>query len=64
MQTLADLERSPLVGSVFESFVASEIIKAQVSRGGSPELFYFRDQQGLEVDLLVPLPGGGSVCLR
>jgi uncharacterized protein len=58
MQTLADLERSPLVGSVFESFVASEIIKAQVSRGGSPELFYFRDQQGLEVDLLVPLPRG------
>lgn len=58
LQTLADLERSPLVGSVFEAFVASEIIKSQVGHGRSPELFYFRDQQGLEVDFVVPLPRG------
>lgn len=53
-----DLERSPLIGSVFEAFVASEVVKAQVGRGGTPELFYFRDQQGLEVDFLLPLSKG------
>jgi uncharacterized protein len=58
MTKLSDLERSPLIGSVFEAFVAAEIVKAQVGRGGKPELYYFRDQQGLEVDFLVPLRGG------
>jgi hypothetical protein len=53
-----DLEHSPLVGSIFEAFVASELIKSQTGRGQAPELFYFRDQQGLEVDFLVPLSQG------
>ena len=50
------LERSPFLGPIFEGFVASEIVKAQVNGGGRKELYYFRDQQGLEVDFLVPRP--------
>lgn len=49
-----DLERSPFLGPVFEGFVASEIVKAQLGAGRRRELYYFRDQQGLEVDLVVP----------
>jgi hypothetical protein len=39
---------------VFETFVASEIVKRQISLGRSKELYYFRDQQGLEVDFVLP----------
>jgi len=56
IQTQAELERSPFLGSIFEGFVAAEILKSQINRGQRKELYYFRDQQGLEVDFLVPQP--------
>jgi len=56
IQTQAELERSPFLGSIFEGFVAAEILKSQVNRGQRKELYYFRDQQGLEVDFLAPQP--------
>jgi predicted AAA+ superfamily ATPase len=40
---------------LFEGLVASEILKSQVKHGPSRELYYFRDQQGLEVDFLLPV---------
>jgi predicted AAA+ superfamily ATPase len=56
IQSQAELERSPFMGSIFEGFVAAEILKSQVNRGQRKELYYFRDQQGLEIDFLVPQP--------
>jgi hypothetical protein len=55
----ADLQRSPFLGQLFEGFVAAEILKSQVNRGARRELYYFRDQQGLEVDFLIPRPNAG-----
>jgi predicted AAA+ superfamily ATPase len=52
----AELERSPFLGPLFEGFVAAEILKSQADRGMRKELYYFRDQQGLEVDFLIPRP--------
>lgn len=52
----AELERSPFLGAVFEGFIAAEILKSQASQGKRKELYYFRDQQGLEVDFLIPRP--------
>ncbi len=49
------LTHSPFYGALFESFVASEIAKAQLNTGKRRELYYFRDRQGLEVDFLIPL---------
>ncbi len=49
------LARSPFRGGIFEGFVASEITKHQVNASGKRELYYFRDQQGLEVDFVWPL---------
>jgi len=49
------LNRSPFLGPLFEGFVASEVIKQQIASGRSRALYYFRDQQGLEVDFIVPL---------
>ncbi len=62
IESRAELARSPFLGALFEGLIASEICKAQVNRGRRPELYYFRDQQGLEVDFLVPGPSG-SVAL-
>jgi len=58
IETAAELERSPFLGALFEGFIASEIAKAQVNAGRRRELYYFRDEQGLEVDFL--MPGRGS----
>lgn len=54
----AELERSPFLGPLWEGFVAAEILKSQINQGRSKELYYFRDQQGLEVDFLFPHGGG------
>ena len=54
-----ELERSPFLGPLFEGYVAAEILKSQINRGGRKELYHFRDQQGLEVDFLFPGQQGG-----
>jgi len=55
----AELEKSPFLGALFEGFIAGEIAKTQANAGRRREIYYFRDQQGLEVDFLVPGQGGG-----
>jgi uncharacterized protein len=62
IESAAELARSPFAGSLFEGFIASELVKAQVNAGKRRELYHFRDEQGLEVDFVVPRPGG-SVAL-
>jgi predicted AAA+ superfamily ATPase len=54
LESERELSRSPFVGALFEGFIASEILKDQVGTGGTRQLYYFRDQQGLEVDFVVP----------
>lgn len=61
LESLSALERSPFLGAVFEAFVAQEIVKHQIHRGHRRELYYFRDEQGLEVDFVVP--NGASLDL-
>lgn len=62
IDSAAELAKSPFLGALFEGFIAAEMIKAQTNRGQRPELYYFRDEQGLEVDFLLPRCGG-SVAL-
>jgi hypothetical protein len=57
IESETDLSRSPFLGALFEGFVASEIVKRQLNAGRRRELYYFRDQQGLEVDFVVPVRG-------
>lgn len=58
------LARSPFAGAVFESFVASEIVKTQLNRGKRREIYFFRDEQGLEVDFMVPVGSGELLLLE
>ncbi len=47
------LRHHPLRGNIFETWVASEIMKAQNNLGEKPTLFHFRDAKGLEIDLVM-----------
>ena len=59
IESQAELDRSPFLGALFEGYVAAEILKSQINQGRRKELYHFRDQQGLEVDLLFPDGHGG-----
>lgn len=62
IESAAELSKSPFLGALFEGFIGAEMIKAQTNRGLRPELYYFRDEQGLEVDFLRP-ERNGSIAL-
>jgi hypothetical protein len=47
------LRSHPLRGAVFESWVASEILKARVHRRRREGLFHLRESRGAEIDLIV-----------
>ncbi len=64
IQSEAELERSPFLGAIFEGQVATEIIKSQINAGRQRELYYFRDQQGLEVDFIAPIKGGKYMLIE
>jgi len=46
--------RDPLVGAIFENLVVVELMKQQTNRGRRPELYFYRDSNGNEVDVLIP----------
>lgn len=52
------LRHHPLRGQIFESWVASEIAKAQVNAGTPVKLHHYRDAQGQEVDIVCETPSG------
>ena len=64
IDTVAEFDKSPFRGVLFEGFVASELAKAQLNAGARRELYFFRDEQGLEVDFLVPGRGGAVRLLE
>jgi predicted AAA+ superfamily ATPase len=47
------LRAHPLRGAVFETWVASELLKAWLHRGLPPQISFFRDRKGLEVDIVL-----------
>ena len=49
----AQVARDPLLGGLFENMVVVEALKARYNAGKDPELYFFRDNRGLEVDLLL-----------
>ncbi len=52
-QTPQSLEEGNMAGAFFESFVISEIIKSWHNAGRDPSLYFYRDHEGKEIDLLI-----------
>jgi predicted AAA+ superfamily ATPase len=53
IETANQLYRDPLRGGLYENLVVLEILKSRLNRGKRPELFFYRDTHGNEVDLVI-----------
>jgi predicted AAA+ superfamily ATPase len=42
----------PLRGAIFETFIISELMKSRLNQGERPDLFFWRDSNGNEVDVI------------
>ena len=51
------LETHPLRGAVFENMIAVELLKARLNEGREPELYFWRDRSGFEIDFLIENEG-------
>jgi predicted AAA+ superfamily ATPase len=58
IRNIEHLKTHPLLGSIFENFMVSECFKRFYNLGETPPLYFWRDQTGNEVDLLIQ--GGTS----
>ena len=45
--------RDPLRGGLYENLVILEVLKAHLNAGRRPDLFFYRDTHGNEVDLII-----------
>ncbi|MFH1876606.1 MAG: ATP-binding protein [Candidatus Omnitrophota bacterium] len=59
IQNVKHIVNHPLKGSIFENFVVAELLKARMNHGKNSNLYFFRDNVGNEVDIL--LENGASV---
>lgn len=48
----AQLTQHPLRGQVFESYIIAELLKYQYNKGLPDTLYYYRDQKGMEIDVV------------
>jgi predicted AAA+ superfamily ATPase len=48
---------SPLAGALFETAVVAEFVKQKFAEGTKPELYFWKSQSGIEVDLILPEGG-------
>jgi hypothetical protein len=53
----AALERSPFIGSVWETFVLNQLTRAKIAKGSSAQIFFWRDAHGVEVDFIIEHQG-------
>ena len=53
IRSAGDLEIHSQRGAIFETFVISELVKSSYNTGTEPPLYFWRDSQGHEVDLLI-----------
>jgi predicted AAA+ superfamily ATPase len=53
IETAKEASRDPLRGALYENLVVLEVLKGRLNAGLSPSLFYYRDTNGNEVDLII-----------
>ena len=57
IESYEQLDNHPLKGAVFENLAMSELLKSRYNKGLDPNLYFYREKSGLEVDALL-LEGG------
>lgn len=51
------IETHPLRGNLFETFIIAELVKSRLNQGEKPDLFFWRDSNGNEVDVIAEKGG-------
>jgi len=52
IETPEQVSRDPLIGNLFENLVVVEALKTRLNRGMDPAIYFFRDNNGNEVDII------------
>lgn len=52
IERVEQVARDPLIGNLFENLIILEALKTRYNAGLTPNLYFFRDNQGHEIDLL------------
>ena len=55
IQESNQLTTHPLRGSIFETFVISELVKSKLNRGETPAFHFWRDSNGNEIDVIADI---------
>jgi predicted AAA+ superfamily ATPase len=56
VESLSDMQKSKYHGNIFENYIFSEVFKSYYNSGrNNPKLFFYRDSNGNEVDLVEEL---------
>jgi len=63
IRSASELRMHPLRGSIFETWVASELIKNRSHRGEQARLSFYRDRKGFEIDFLLQL-GAKTIAIE
>lgn len=58
IETPSQLEHHPLRGAVFENIAVTELIKERYNRASDPNIFFYRENSGREVDVVQENPDG------
>jgi predicted AAA+ superfamily ATPase len=53
IRTTEHIATHPLRGAIFENFVIAELVKSSFNKGERPQLYFWRDSNGNEVDVIV-----------
>jgi len=53
IHTEEQASRDPLRGNLYENLVIADIVKGALNRGIRPEVYFYRDSHGTEIDLLI-----------
>ncbi len=58
LETPSQVLRDPLLGNIFENLVVIEVLKQRYNSGYDASLYFFRDSNGNEIDLLCKTSNG------
>ena len=64
LETPAQIERDPLRGMLYENLLIMEVVKNRLNQGKEPQLYFFRDSKGNEVDLLITSAGRSFTAIE
>lgn len=64
IKTSENLKTHYLYGSLFENMVIAEILKSEFHQGKTPNLYYWRESNGTEIDLIFEVNSTKSIALE